>query len=147
MLKHKAICTAPNVFHCKENIKIISENEIQEIKDLSKLINNTTRICLHPSVEDKVHISVICTSREFENRKHFHPKKCEFIIPIQGKAELNFFGEGTEIVSSILLEGEKTNIVKVPQGAIHNFSVKTDIFVFWEICEGPFSSNSTIYLE
>lgn len=147
MLMGKAIQTSPNVFHCIASVDQIGESEIMEIKNLMNKENATTRICLHPNVEEKVHISIICTSSRLNNRRHLHPVKHEFIVPIEGSAELKYFDSNGHCTSSKKMESGKTNIHKIPKGTIHAFVVKTNFFIFWEICEGPFSNDSTVYVE
>lgn len=146
MLIEKAVQTSPTVFHCIDNVDQISENEIEEIKNLMNMENSITRICLHSTVEEKVHISVICTSNKVENRRHFHARKHEFIVPIEGVARLKYFDENGRHSSTLDMNSAVTKIIKIPKGKIHEFVVESDYFIFWEICEGPHSNDSTTYV-
>ena len=146
LLSDKAESVSSAVYHCKPNFGYIGNEEIEELKQLMLSTQQTARICLHSSTKDNTHVSVICTSNKFKNRKHYHPNKCEYIIPIEGKARLQVF-ENDSLITSTLLDGNLPMATKISEKSIHNFEIESEFFLFWEICEGPFQVDSTIYVE
>lgn len=138
--------TSENVFHAlRQNLSITSDI-VTELIDLMVLKQKTSRLCLHLSQESPLHQSVIVTSSNFQNKRHFHPDKFETIYPLQGQASLNLFDSSYTRINSLLLSTEDIVSATVQPKEIHNFEILTDIFVFLEISPGPFTSNSTIYV-
>jgi cupin fold WbuC family metalloprotein len=138
--------TSENVFHAlSENLSITSEI-VNELIDLMKLKQKTSRLCLHLSKKSPLHQSIIVTSPQFQNNRHFHPGKFETIYPLQGEARLNLFDSSLSIISSTLLSTKDVVSATIQPKEIHNFEILSETFVFLEISPGPFTNNSTVYV-
>jgi cupin fold WbuC family metalloprotein len=147
IITRKARKTAENVFHCNDKTEQIGTDEIQALKELAYELRATTRICLHPETQDILQASLICTLKELPNRKHIHPSKHEYIIAIEGRSNVVLYDENLNIRLVLESDARMASAIKIPMAVAHNFELQTDCFVFWEISQGPFNANSTIYID
>jgi cupin fold WbuC family metalloprotein len=141
-----AIETSENVFHAQYQNLSVTSDIVFELIELMETKQKTSRLCLHPSKESLVHQSLIVTSSKFQNNRHFHPDKFETIYPLHGQARLNLFDSRLNQISSSLLSTDKTMSATIQPKEIHNFEILTETFAFLEVCPGPFTIHSTIYV-
>lgn len=120
---------------------------INELIDVMKKENKTSRICLHRDINDPIHQSLIVTSNIFENKIHYHPNKPETIYPIEGEAVINLYDQEKRIIEEILIRKDTQLAATISTNSLHNFKVKSNVFIFLEVSKGPFTRNSTIYVE
>lgn len=120
---------------------------IDELIDVMKKEHKTSRICLHSSINDPVHQSVIVTSNKFENRIHYHPTKPETIYPLVGEAVINLYDKEKRKIEEISIRKDFQLAATITTNSLHNFTVNSEVFIFLEVSKGPFTRNSTIYVE
>lgn len=78
-------------FFLVNQIKTVSENKIQKIKNLSKKIKNDVRICLHDNKKKGCQIMIIA---KYKNKKdklnYFSQNKKKLFFLMDGKLILNY---------------------------------------------------------
>jgi cupin fold WbuC family metalloprotein len=136
----------PNAFYGKNPTNLIQKNDIEELIRIMDQRKKTVRYCLHEKTTDLVHISVIATSKNFSNAIHKHPNKIETIHALHGNANLCFYSNDKKIMDIQNVNSIDKSIAQIPKNMNHNLELISENFVFIEISQGPFDSESTIYI-
>lgn len=146
LLKQVAVKTAPTVFHAKYESLVVSRALLDELIEVMNQEGKTSRLCLHPNIDDKVHQSIIVSSNKVENKIHYHPNKPETIYPLLGQASLDIYDSDKNKLDAIQIMPFSPLVISIPKSTLHNLNISTSVFVFLEISEGPFTKYSTVYV-
>jgi cupin fold WbuC family metalloprotein len=101
------------------------------------------RLCLHPSPSDPHQEMLIVMSRAAIERAQRRTIGFDTKIVIEGRADLRYYdteGMQTRVVE---LGGEHAMYVHTRSDEFHSLLVTSDWFVFLEVLNGPFDSNTT----
>ena len=126
------------------NIKLI-----YGLKKLSKDNNNCNlRICFHKSKKDKLqNMMILLNSKSRQKSKiHKHKFKDEVYQIIEGKLKILVFLNKVKTKKIILQKG-KNLIARIDKNKHHTTLPMTDIVIYHEIRQGPFSGNDSIFRE
>lgn len=138
----------PDVFHAIDWGQEISDGDIEKLLELAaKLPERKARICLHPRTDELTQVTILALIAPYADRLHKHPHKPEIMIPLLGTAELKIQSNGKSKEITRHLIADSRIPVSIPQNTPHALSVTSNRFVFIEIGNGPFSNDSTLYLE
>lgn len=141
------IQTQPGVFHAPRWGYPILSNFVQWlIKEAEKNPNNKARLCLHPNPNEITQVTFIALVAPYQDRSHTHPYKPEIMIPILGKAILTIQEDSKSAPNLVTLDSENSLPISIQANAVHSLKIVTSHFVFLEIGNGPFTSNSTCYV-
>ena len=81
-------------------------------------------------------------------RPHKHINKSESLHVIEGSAEVVFFddkGKIKKIISLSNLSSGSCFYYRIDKPIFHTFLVKSNLFIFHEVTQGPFKKSETIY--
>jgi len=135
----------PNVFYGKNQNNFLEKKDIKELLKIMKHRGKTVRYCLHEKITDLVHVSVIATNKAYPNNIHKHPHKIETIYALKGNANLCLYVNDQNDKEIQNLSSSNFSLIQIPKNTFHNFELISNNFVFIEISEGPFNSESTLY--
>jgi cupin fold WbuC family metalloprotein len=138
----------PGVFHAKKwGLDITSDILESLIWEAKISLNRKARLCLHPSPGELLQITYLAFYSPYKDRVHCHPNRIETMIPIQGTAKFLTFDSGGALKKEILFKDNDCISVSTPKSIWHAIEVLSEVFVMIEVGMGPFSTNSTLYLE
>lgn len=139
--------TSPAVFHAKKWGQKISVDFVEELIERAKLSESRkARLCLHPNSKELTQFTYLALIGPYQDKTHFHPLRPEIMIPIKGIAELMFFNHDNEITDSQILDSKYQMPVTIQPNEKHSLKLISENFVFMEIGNGPFTSESTKYV-
>lgn len=139
--------TKAGVFHSLKWGQVIPETFISEL--ILSAQNNSdrkARLCLHPNPNEITQVTFLALVAPYEDHLHKHPFKPEIMFPILGRAELTIFDENRSKPSVVTLDAENPIPISIEVNTVHALKVLSTNFVFIEIGNGPFASNSTEYI-
>lgn len=134
------------IFPKKDYLKI-NKNLIRGLKSLSiKNKNCNVRICLHKNKSSKLQNMIVllnskCSS---EFKIHKHKDKDEVYQIIYGKLKILTYKKN-KIEKKITLQKNDNIILRLKKNKFHQVSPITDIVIFHEIREGPFTGQDSIF--
>ena len=107
-----------------------------------------SRICLHNSNNDPIHIMYICHLKNCKVRIHKHIDFPEWLIFLKAKASIVYFNKDGEELKRIQIDTENNSPIFhfIPKDIFHTLKFDDDSF-FIEVKQGPFEKESTVYLE
>lgn len=118
----------------------IDDHYIQQLKDTAKT-NDFTRLtlCLHNDVRAHVHEMIHVYKKHEYVRPHYHPKKTETKIILEGELLVVIYNVEGSIIDKFVMSKDKGNVFtfRMDKGIIHTNIPLTDV-VFQEIITGPF---------
>jgi cupin fold WbuC family metalloprotein len=139
------------VFYALEEIVNISSGDIDELKKKMIFSNKERiRICTHRAIKDLVHEMLIIHTNQSYVRPHKHRNKVESITVLEGEAKIIIFNDDGSIFSTIEVGDKdtgKTFYHRMNAEMYHMFIIQSEIFVFHEVTQGPFNSESMIFPE
>lgn len=139
--------TQPGVFHAFHWGQSIPKDFVKAlVREAETNPNRKARLCLHPSPKEITQITFIALASPYEDRLHIHPHKPEVMIPVSGRAELIVRDELNLNTEIALLDSENFVPVSIESGVLHAIRVLSHSFVFMEIGNGPFNTESTLYI-
>ena len=106
-----------------------------------------TRICAHKSSLDNLHEMLIAVRGGCYIQPHKHLEKNESFHIVEGFADVVIFTESGDLAKVIRLgevHGPHPFFYRLPKNLYHTVVVRSDVFVFHEITEGPFDPSQTI---
>lgn len=127
---------------------IFYELKVSAVNCLHDLISvkgkNRARICLHSNTKEKVHVMLIAVEGYHYISPHLSNKKCSLIYILHKgsiKIELPELNKTTE------LNHDNVIALKVPSDTPRIVSnTNKGVSTYWEITEGPHSTNDTIWI-
>jgi cupin fold WbuC family metalloprotein len=139
--------TKAGVFHSFKWGQIIPETFIGDLIECAKKNSDRkARLCLHPSPNDVTQVTILALVAPYKDRLHKHPNKPEIMFPIKGKAELTMLDQNQTKQRVLTLDAGNPVPVSIQANTVHALKVLSNDFVFIEIGNGPFNSNSTVYV-
>jgi len=106
------------------------------------------RLCVHQTVEDRVHQMFIAHKKGTYIRPHKHIEKNESMLILQGRADYVVFNEMGEIDRTIPLEDYSTGksfFMSIAPDTFHCIVIRSEWLLFFEVVEGPFVKSKTIF--
>ena len=91
---------------------------------------------------------IIVHNKDYYVRPHSHIKNSESLFVIKGVADLVIFNKTGKVVKKINLgdlNSEKIFYYRIPKNIIHTLIIKSKLFIFHEVTEGPFNTKNTFY--
>lgn len=127
---------------------ITSDIELLISKSLAS--EKLERICFHRSTDSKLHVMLICIPPQSLYPTHFHKTNDEWYFVLKGELFLEVFG-GDNKREEILLKSSGQSFfpcaylmeAKVP----HTTFTKSHPAVFFEVRNGPFDKNDTVFTD
>ena len=139
--------TQAGVFHTTHWGQSIPEDFVKDlVREAEQNPNRKARLCLHPSPEDITQVTFIALVAPYRDQFHKHPNKPEIMIPILGKAELTIINAESATKKNYILDSESVVPASIESNLIHSLRVISTCFVFLEIGNGPFTTESTLYV-
>lgn len=133
--------TINNVITNDAEVFVLHENAIDELKVIA--LSHPflrARVCLHESLENKVHEMIIAAHKDGNMPPHKHPvNKPESYHMIEGKLQISIFNNDGSLKDSIILSSDKhPKIYRITGGVWHQPIPLTDWAVYHEVATGPF---------
>jgi cupin fold WbuC family metalloprotein len=143
----KTIKFNDEVLYAAESIAQIDAIDIKDLKEKAgRNPRKRIRICMHKDIEDDIHEMFIVHEKSCYVRPHKHFNKIESFHIIEGKADIILFHENGEI-NRVISMGDLASGLKffyrLPPSCYHTLLIKSDVLVFHEITNGPFSPDKT----
>jgi cupin fold WbuC family metalloprotein len=124
-------------FFCQVSPVLIDENIISELKEVSRLNNNTTvRVCIHTSPDAEQHDMIILIKKSTYCPPHKHIHCGETYHMIEGEMGVFSFDDNGNVYDSAFLK--KSNLYRVAKGGYHAVLPISDYVIFHESRKGPF---------
>jgi cupin fold WbuC family metalloprotein len=139
--------TRPQVFHSNSWNLVVDEEIIRDLIDeAGKNASNKARLCLHLDSEELMQVTYLAFVAPYEDQIHSHPHRPEVLIPVLGDAEARVFDYQGNVLSTQIMRGKSGEAFSSAIGTWHGLKVLTPEFVMIEIGLGPFTSDSTVFL-
>ena len=126
-----------------------SPNHIdKELTNLAlKSERKQSRICLHKTNNDPIHIMYICHLKNCKVRIHKHTDFPEWLIFLKAKANILYFNEDGKELKRIRINTENNSPIFhfIPKDIFHTLKFDDDSF-FIEVKQGPFNKEATDFL-
>lgn len=104
------------------------------------------RLCAHQSNEDALHEMIIAVTRDSYIHPHRHVGKSESFHIIEGLVDVVIYDDAGTIVELIPL-GDHTShrqfYYRLQNERFHGLIIHSDVLVFHEVTNGPFSPNGS----
>jgi len=147
--KYKAV--SAEVFQAEGPVSAFDAKMIDALAQAARVApRKRCRICFHPSNSDLLHEMLIALSRETYVRPHRHHGKSESFHMIKGALTVLIFNESGEITQSIDLDEPGTGgtfYYRLSAPLYHMVIPRSDVVVFHETTNGPFSPDSTDFAD
>ena len=133
----------PVVKISRENI-----NYLKRVADVSH--RKRSRLCSHKDISSPLHEMVIIHKSDTYVRPHKHVGKSESFHLIDGDVVLVLFedtGDLREVVQIGNYVSGKIFYYRIEEPIFHSILIQSDIVVFHECTEGPFSREDTIFAD
>ena len=135
------------VLFSPDNILQIDASDIDELKKKAKKNpRKRIRICAHKDIKDHIHEMLIVHEKSCYVRPHKHANKTESFHIIEGKVDIILFHEDGTIDQSIPMGDIASGLkffYRLPPDRYHTMLIKSEVLVFHEITNGPFSAHET----
>ncbi len=132
-----------------EGIPLVRNDDIVKIKlEAGESELKRARLCCHRGNEDKIHEMLIVLNNGTYIRPHKHLNKSESLHVIEGLADLVLFDENGDVTDSVSLGNYSSGSVfyyKIDKPIFHTQIVRSPLFVFHEVTNGPFNKDDTVY--
>tara|TARA_B100001027_G_scaffold213072_1_gene183303 strand:- start:442 stop:960 length:519 start_codon:yes stop_codon:yes gene_type:complete len=137
------------VFYLDKKIKLIDKKIVSKlIKYVDKKNKFKSRVCTHNNIKSKVHEMIIVHKKDYYVRPHAHKKNYESLFVLKGSADLVIFSKIGKVANIIPLSTSNSNKVfyyRIPKNVIHTLIIKSKLFIFHEVTEGPFDVRNTFF--
>jgi cupin fold WbuC family metalloprotein len=106
------------------------------------------RLCVHPSLDDRIHEMLIILSRETYIRPHIHQGKSESFHMIEGSLDVVVFDEHGNILDVVELGDcatDRTLFYRLSDPHYHMPLIRSEIVLFHETTNGPFRREDSLF--
>lgn len=139
----------PDAIFSTEDIVEVNADTITHLKSQAQTApKRRFRLCLHRSVDEQLHQSVIVFCQDTYNRAHRHPKgKAESYHMIEGELDVLFFDDEGNITRKIEMgdsQSGKTFFYRLGSDAWHVPVPKSEFVVFHETNLGPYIREAAV---
>lgn len=147
----RTIIESNEVLYPGEDVVLITNTDLKELKRLA-LLNprQRVRLCSHRSPNDQLHEMFIVHTHECYVRPHKHIGKVESIAVLSGEVDVVlFYEDGTirKVVRMGDMSSGKVFYYRLSDPIYHMLLIKTDCLVFYEVTQGPFIREQSVFPE
>jgi cupin fold WbuC family metalloprotein len=106
------------------------------------------RLCAHPRVDDRLHEMIIVHERACYVRPHKHVGKSESFHVIEGEVDVVIFDEGGRVADVMQMGAYASGrpfFYRIAEPTYHTLLIRSDVLVFHETTNGPFTREQTIF--
>ncbi len=106
------------------------------------------RFCTHQGMDDKIHEMFIVHAKDAYVRPHKHVNKSESLYLIEGEVDVIFLDDQGKIIKRVEMgppASGKLFYYRLSEPLYHTFCIKTDLICFYEVTQGPFNREDTIF--
>jgi cupin fold WbuC family metalloprotein len=106
------------------------------------------RLCVHTSLDDRVHEMLIILAKDTYIRPHFHRDKSESFHMIEGNLDVVVFDKQGNILDVVEMGDhatERTFYYRLSDPHFHTPLIRSEIVVFHETTNGPFRREDSIF--
>ena len=122
---------SPAFFLKKKNVKI-NKNFYDNLIKFSKLNKNIIcRICLHQSLNEKLHSMIVLINSKNQFNTHKHPTTPEVYQLIMGSLKINLFNNKKKKVKTIMMN-KKNELFSINKNQYHVVIPTTKVAIFHE---------------
>ncbi len=126
---------------CREEVNGL---KIQAANNLRQRV----RLCTHQKSTDALHEMLIVHRRHNYIRPHMHIRHIESFHVIEGFGDVILFDDSGEIQEVIPMGSYSSGCqfyIRLSPSIYHSLLIKSEVFIFHEITEGPFQKENTIF--
>lgn len=136
--------TSSEVFHANHWGISWGQQMIDELKEVARRSERSrARLCLHPDPSDRHQEMLIVMGKTSIEQPQRRTIGFDTKIVLEGRAVLRYFASEHLMTRTVDLGGEYERYVHTRSDEFHSLLVTSDWFVFLEVLEGPFDSNTT----
>lgn len=136
---------SPQVFVLSAEPLMVTPADLRWLRERCLETKQRVRLCIHQSLEDKLHEMFIALPRGEYVTPHKHNGKPESILVMEGKVELVLLDEMGREQAIQSLSREEAVFLRIPTKPFHTLRVTSDVFLFLETTTGPFDRADTIF--
>jgi len=137
------------VLYSIDEVTWFSELDIVDLKKrASANARNRVRVCVHRSPQQLVHEMLIVHGASCYIRPHKHPKYCESMTVLEGYASVFLFDDYGNVTKRVEMgpPGSGDNFYQnMPSNVYHSMVIKSEYLVFFEVTQGPFTPQSSVF--
>lgn len=127
----------------------VSRRDVDFLKENAKHNQRKRiRLCVHGSIEDKLHEMFITHVKGAYVRPHKHLGKIESFHVIEGTVDVVVFDDAGNITGITRMgdyQSGRTFYHRLSEPTFHTLLITSDVLVFHEITNGPFRREDTIF--
>lgn len=137
------------VYTTSDAITCFNADDVTFLKrEVHQTPDKRMRICAHADSTETLHEMMIAVSKESYVRPHKHLNKSESFHLIEGGLDVIVFDDMGNIMQIIPMgnyTSGKTFFYRLSKPAYHTILLKTELVIFHETTNGPFSQAETVY--
>ena len=106
------------------------------------------RFCSHQGMDEKIHEMFIVHAKDAYVRPHKHINKSESLYLIEGEVDVIFLDDDGQIIKKVEMgpmASGKLFYYRLTDPIYHTFYIKSDLICFYEVTQGPFNREDTIF--
>lgn len=138
----------PEVYQAEGQVVWANRENINFLKArASENPRGRARLCAHPGPNDSTHEMLVALTKSNWLRPHIHPGKVESFHCIEGEMLVFLFrndGSILEVIPMGDLNSGKAFYYRHTISTYHTLIALTDLVVFQEVTQGPFSKDGTV---
>lgn len=140
---------ADGVFQRRGSLRTVDLSDVGWLKAAADAsARKRARLCLHSDNADPVHEMLIVLRQDSRVPPHFHPRKEESMLILEGAANAVFFNDAGDVTRRLTLAPpgvpDASYFYRIQKNVIHTLDVQTPYFVFHETAAGPFDAEATV---
>jgi len=128
------------VWATSENVKFLKQKALENPR-------GRARLCAHPGPEDRTHEMLVALRHGTDLRPHFHPGNVESFTCIDGEMQVFLFQDDGSLLETLHMGNPasgKAFYYRHTEPTYHTLIVLSDVVVFQEVTQGPFTRNNTV---
>jgi cupin fold WbuC family metalloprotein len=143
-LKRDTYAKSHSYFFDDNHCNVITEEIINEIDKLCRLMKSVVRVCLHSSPQDDLHNMIIAHPKGWYVRPHANLRKSKSYHILKGEMLMVGFDQDKKELFRFLLN-DKNPICRIKKGVYLFLWPVSDICIFEEVTIGPFERSKDTY--
>jgi len=136
-----------DVFYTEESLVEIGKLDIKKLIDkVGRSEHKRNRICVHKTINDKIHEMFIVLFKGCYIMPAKHLNKTESLHVLEGTADAVFFNDSGDISKVIQLGDYSTGLqffYRMEDPIYHTLIIRSKYFVFHEVTKGPLDKLDT----